>query len=289
MAVLGRAVPREYHWRTLVWQAHLDAFREMRCSALLQLLQEAATGASADAGFDPEYYERQGTQWVVRRTSVNILAPLRSGQEVHVRTWVADFRRVRSYREYEISLGTRVVAHGQSDWIYVDRLHGRPRRIPDDMQRAFLPQETTFARHPAPRWTAAGTGATVTTRLVEYHELDALQHVNNAAYADYVEEAALRACEARGWPLARHLAAGGRFRPVAHDLEYLDAAFYDERLSIATWPLEVSPTALALGTAITCEPDGRPILRARSRYDWVDAHHGDPIVIPAALRRALAP
>ena len=37
-------------------------------SALLRFLQETATRASTDAGFDPGYYERAQRMWLVRRT-----------------------------------------------------------------------------------------------------------------------------------------------------------------------------------------------------------------------------
>jgi len=280
-------VPREYRWRTRAWQGDLDAFGEMRYSALLQLLQEAATRASADAGFDPSYYERSGTQWVVRRTSVLHPLPIRYGDALDVRTWVADFRRVRSYRDYEVSVDGRRVAQGRTDWVYVDRHQGRPRSIPEEMQRVLLPDGGTIRSRHSPSVAAPGSGTTMTSRRVELRDLDGLRHVNNSVYIDYLEEAAMNASAARGWPFERQVAAGVHFRAVAHDLEHLDSALYDDPLSIVTWPIEVSATSLVRGTVMTRENDGCQILRARSRYDWLDARCGDHVAMPAEIARAL--
>src|SRR5262245_47025078 len=108
------AVPRVFRLRTPVWQADLDAFAELRSSAILRFLQEAATRASSDTGFDAAYYERERTLWLVRRTILALPAPARYGDELEAITWVADFRRVRSQRDYEVRAGDRLVARAQT-------------------------------------------------------------------------------------------------------------------------------------------------------------------------------
>src|ERR1700692_2621339 len=90
------SVPRIFRFRGPVWQADIDAFGELRSAAMLGFLQETATRASTDAGFDPAFYEREGSLWLVRRTALTRLAPARYGDEIEATTWIVGFSRGRS-------------------------------------------------------------------------------------------------------------------------------------------------------------------------------------------------
>ena len=285
-------VPRVFRFRAPVWQADIDAFGELRSATLLRFLQETATRASTDAGFDPAFYERQGTLWLVRRTALTRLAPARYGDEIEATTWVADFRRVRSRRDYEVRAGDRLLARASTDWVYVDRVSSRPRRVPHEMQAVFLPEEVPpLERVPFPEPSAPAHAAR-TTRRSELHDIDALGHVNNATYLHYVEQAAEDAQRSLGWPLATQLAAGGRFRAVAHDLEYLDAALYGEEIDVLTWPIAIADDGIERYTILmrrTSDRPGRALVRIMSRYTWVSAASGLVSPMPVELRRTLHP
>lgn len=277
---------REFSWRAPVWQADLDAFGEVRSVSLLRLLQETATRASSDAGFDATYYQRTGTMWLIRRTTLELGAPARYGDVLDVRTWIADFRRVRSQREYEVRADGRLIARASTDWVYVDR-GGRPRRIPDEWERIFMPDGAPpHERVPFPEREPPSHAATY-ERRVELHELDALQHVNNSNYVAYLEQAALDAVSAVGWTLAAQMQAGGRLRAVTHDLEYLDSALYGDKISLTTWTTAVSDTFLERHTHVHRGDATHPLLHAVSRYAWWSGEQ--PAALPTALRAALAP
>jgi acyl-CoA thioester hydrolase len=278
-----------YAWSVPVWQADVDAFGELRTSSLLRLLQETATRASTEAGFDPAYYERAQRSWLVRRSTLVIEAPARYGDQLEARTWIADFRRVRSQREYEVWAGERPIACAHTDWVYVDNVQGQPRRVPPEMEAMFLPEGAApLARAPFPDATPP-SGAIRTSRRVEAHELDALAHVNNANYVHYVEQGMLDACAGFGWPVGEMLAAGGRLRRVEHDLEYLSAARYGDTLEAVVWPIGVDDGGVTLATWIVRDGDARPLLRARSRYAWVTADDGAAVgELPVRLREAFA-
>jgi acyl-CoA thioesterase FadM len=111
-----------------------------------------------------------------------------------------------------------------------------------------------------------------------------LQHVNNAAYVHYVEQAEQDDDALSRWALPAQLAAGGRFRAREHDLEYLDAAMYGDEVTVRTWPRAVTDDTVERH-ALLARGD-RVLVRAISRYGWVDGD-GTPAVMPAALRAAL--
>lgn len=269
-----------------MWQADLDAFGELRNTTLLRLLQEAATRASSDAGFDAAYYERTGLMWIIRRTRLTLSSPAHYGDVLWVRTWIADFRRVRSQREYEVHAGDRLVARASTDWVFVDRTTGRPRRIPDEWEATFLPDGATPAeRVPFPE-AEPGPRTMTVQRRVELHELDALRHVNNSNYVAYLEQAAFDVAGAGGFDLDAQIDAGGRLRPVSHDLEYLDAALYGETIGVTLWTIADTEDEIELHAHLHRGDPTRPLLHARSRYSWTGANGVMPM--PVNLRAAFS-
>ena len=275
-------VSRAFSWTAPVWQADLDAFGELRNTTLLRMLQEAATRASSDVGFDAAYYERTGLMWIIRRTRLTLTSPARYGDVLTVRTWIADFRRVRSQREYEVHARDRLVARASTDWVFVDRTTGRPRRIPDEWEATFMPDGPTAAeRVPFPE-TEPGPRSTTLRRRVELHELDALRHVNNSNYVSYLEQAAYDVAGAGGFDLEAQIRAGGRLRAVSHDLEYLDAALYGETIGVTLWTIADTEREIELHAHLHRGDPTRPLLHARSRYAWTGLDGATSM--PTALR-----
>jgi acyl-CoA thioester hydrolase len=80
-----------------------------------------------------------GATWWVRSHQVEYLAQAYAGEEIEVRTWVANLRRVRSLRRYSftrLSNGALLV-RGETDWVFVDQASGRPREIPVEVKELF--------------------------------------------------------------------------------------------------------------------------------------------------------
>jgi len=257
---------RQHSGRFRVSINDVDAYGELRSNVVLRFMQQTASDASAAAGFDIAWYERAGTLWVIRRTIVDYLAAAHYNDELEVRTWVADMRRVRSQREYEVwRTGDRtLVARGSTDWVYVDLTRGAPTQPPEEMRQRLMPD---VGAQPRPPRAAAlvPAHAAHTARRVEWADLDSVAHVNNAHYAVYVEQAVFDALAAHGWridPLSR----AARLRVQRHDLEYFAEAQYDDQLDAAVWT--TAPDGATFGSACTLARDGTRLLHAASRWTW---------------------
>ena len=70
-----------------------DAYGRAKYASYLNYMQETAFDASAAAGYDLARYEAMGRYWLARETDIEYLYPLRYGDSVQVKTWMADFRR----------------------------------------------------------------------------------------------------------------------------------------------------------------------------------------------------
>jgi acyl-CoA thioester hydrolase len=199
-----------------------------------QYMEEAAIEASTAAGYGAAWYNAQGTVWVIRDMTIEYLHPASLDDALQIRTWVADFRRVRSRREYEVYRASdrRLLARADCDWVYITRRTLWPARISEAMMAA-LPATGAYAVPPARPVPALPPGAQREHRCrrrVQRHEIDGMGHVNNANYVTWFEQATLDALAA--WLPGGAL--GGRPCWRRHHIEYRSAVMPGEEVEIVT-------------------------------------------------------
>ena len=271
-----------------------DSYGRLNHTNYLRYMQEAAFDASAAAGYDLARYSAMGRHWLIRGTDIEFLRPLRYGDAVQVKTWVADFQRVRSLRLYEFRLAGshELVARAQTDWAFLESATGRPALIPPEMIAAFFPDGPPQAASPRSRFVAPPrppAGAFRLRRRVEWRDIDAAQHVNNAVYLAYMEDCGLRAAAAFGWPLGRIQAQGVAILAGWHQIEYRQPALLDDELELTTWLSGVKEAGALRHHTITRAGDGALLARAHTRWGCIDLESGQPMPIPAPLLADLAP
>jgi len=108
--------------------------------AYVQWMQDVAIQHATALISDSVLAESAGT-WVARSHHIEYLRPAFAGDLVQASTWISDLRRVRARRRYEfvrLSDGA-VLAKGETDWVFIDAVSGRPRSIPGEIKSAFLP------------------------------------------------------------------------------------------------------------------------------------------------------
>jgi len=275
-----------YTDRVRVRHHELDPLGRVTPATHLRWLAQVAIDASADAGFDAAWYARAGAHWLVRRTTFAVHREVGAGDRLAISTWVEDFRRVRSLRRYESRTEAgAAVLDAATDWVFVDVASGRPRRVPHEIEaglaaRAGAPAPPRRAWSAPPPPVAPGC----TSYAVRWADLDALGHVNNAAYLDLCQQGTLDVLGAHGWPLARLVAEGGVPAVAAGDLEYLDAALPGDVLEVRTW-FTPAADALTAHHHLVRAADRRLIVQANVAWRW-PATAGAP---PAPLAEALHP
>jgi acyl-CoA thioester hydrolase len=80
-----------------------------------------------------------GATWVVREHKIEYLLPAFAGEEIEIKTWVENIRRVRSLRIYEFTRKSdgKILVKGETDWVFVDLKNGKPLAIPDEVGAVF--------------------------------------------------------------------------------------------------------------------------------------------------------
>lgn len=260
------------HLRTFrVRHCECDAYGYVNRANYLDYMQEAAFDASAAAGYDQARYDAMGLHWLVRETDIEYLYPLRYGDSVQVKTWVSDFRRVRSRRAYELRLAEsgELAARASTDWVFLDSDTGRPASIPQEMMEAFFPEGVSEQAPPRSRFPPAPKpppGVFRLRRRVEWRDIDPAQHVNNAVYLAYLEDCAIQAAAAQGWPQARMRVEGFAIVARRYQIEYRQLGVLGDELELATWVSDVERTTAVRHHTIARMSSG--VLLARARVLW---------------------
>jgi acyl-CoA thioester hydrolase len=127
----------EHHHRVVA--AEIDQLGHANNLCYLQWMMASAMGHSAAQGWPAYRYQELGAGWVVRSHQIEYLRPAYEGDEIVVRTWVVETRRVTSLRKYKIlrRSDNLLLAEAQTDWAFVDFATGKIARIPDVVALAF--------------------------------------------------------------------------------------------------------------------------------------------------------
>jgi acyl-ACP thioesterase len=199
----------------------------LRTSGLLRYAQDVAWLHSTARGFDRDWYRERGLTWLVRAAELQILASVPMGTTIVSRTSVVGQRRVWARRRGEFFMPDGSLAGWvHTDWVMIDA-RGALTRIPAIFADVFRIPETAgqIGRVKLPPVPA---GAPRRAFEVRPHELDPMDHANNAVYLDWLEEALLRFARGDGEPT---LAAV----PRRYQLEYAAAADAGALLEDAAW------------------------------------------------------
>ena len=118
-------------------QTSIDENGHVNNVAYVQWMQDVAVEHYSSIGG----VEAQGKDatWVVREHKIEYLLPAFTGEEIEVRTWVENIRRVRSLRKYEFYRKSdgKLLVRGETDWVFVDVKTGNPRAIPEEVSKVF--------------------------------------------------------------------------------------------------------------------------------------------------------
>jgi acyl-CoA thioester hydrolase len=133
-------MPAIYSHPHVVAPEEIDDLGHVNNLHYLKWMQTAAVAHSAAQGWPPERYRAIASGWVVRSHRIEYRQPAFVGEELVIRTWVSDFRKVTSLRKYQVfrPMDGTVLAVAETDWAFLGLKPYVPRRIPSELAEAFI-------------------------------------------------------------------------------------------------------------------------------------------------------
>jgi acyl-CoA thioester hydrolase len=127
-----------YSYEFTIPENALDMNGHVNNVVYVQWMQDVAILHANATGGTRAMHAAGGT-WVVHSHKVEYLSPAFADEEIVALTWVVNFRRVRSIRRYKFvkKNDNKLLARGETEWVFVDAESGRPRMIPDEVMGLF--------------------------------------------------------------------------------------------------------------------------------------------------------
>ena len=122
--------------------------------------------------------------------------------------------------------------------------------------------------------------------LVGPTSIDALNHANNREFLRWMEEAAVRHSDARGWTTERYVQSGASWVAAQHRIDYLRPAFLGEALSVWTWIAEIGPRTCQRRYLVTRDSDGKGLALGQTHWAYIDLASGRGVPVPAEVASA---
>jgi acyl-CoA thioester hydrolase len=113
--------------------------------------------------------------------------------------------------------------------------------------------------------------------------MDALGHVNNAVYQNYLEQAAIEHSEYLGLTLDVYRQVGGVFVMRRVEIDYLRPAVAGDTLEVTTWLKEMRGTRALRCYEIRKKNEDNLLVTAEALWVWVDAQTMRPRPIPSVM------
>lgn len=168
----------------------VDPFGQCRPSALLEILQEAATSAACELHVSrDEMLAAYNVFWMLVRVWYRLDRPLHWDEGLTVRTWHRGGRGAAMYRDFDLFVDGVQVGEAVSTWVLADIGTRKLFQLSKVMEfegttGGALCKDRTLHRVRLPKDLPL-----VEKRRLHYSDCDVNGHVNNARYADLVCDA----------------------------------------------------------------------------------------------------
>ncbi len=181
---------RIWTMETRVDSREVDMFNQARPSAVLGILQEAATQAALDLKVDgPLIAKKYNCLWMVTRNWVELYAPLHWDDHIRVETWHRGGSGASVYRDFDIFRDDKLMGQATTVWVMANIDTRKLFRMKDVEEFAGTDGGTRNKSIKLRRLELPATWDSVHSRYLGYSDTDLNGHINNIHYADYACDA----------------------------------------------------------------------------------------------------
>lgn len=162
MPVQAPAVTRRFAAYFKVRHYELDTLGHVNNAVYLHYMEQTAIEHAAALGLGMERLRALGGLFIARRHEIDYLRPAGADDVLQVVTWAAEMKGAQATREYliyrwraaaagaaaeipadgllpdDIQAPDEPLVRARTLWVWIDPERGRPRRIPPEIQAAFL-------------------------------------------------------------------------------------------------------------------------------------------------------
>ncbi|MEI6288831.1 MAG: acyl-CoA thioesterase [Chloroflexota bacterium] len=250
----------------------------------LRYLVETAYDWGDALGLGADQEDSFGLYWLIRETQFNILGTLGHNELFDFTIWMINWQRVRGTRCFEIKTRDtgRVIIQGTQQIVCMDISAQRPTTPPLNIIENFrIADPIVFPFQQFPKVSPENNKFSM-QRQVEWQDLDAQEHVNNAVYLNFAEEAAAREMRTFGWDPHQLSQKNLALSIKRVHIQYQSPAVWGENLNISIQHLSVNNTGGSRYFKMN-RTDGTGVAECILDWSLVDRASGNEVDLPADL------
>jgi len=270
--------------------SEINAVGQVHLSEYFRYVIETAWDWGATIGISFTESEERGLAWIIREAEINLYRPLYTHDIFELTIWLVDWRRVHGRRCFELKLkdSGELIAQGTQEVVSLDLKSMRPVATPDYIIESLrLENPRVFSHQKFPKFQLRPDSAFLIQRNVEWRDLDSQEHVNNANYVAFAEDAAVGALAALGWSPAHFKNQSLVLANKRVQIQYQSSASWGERLDVVTHLVELKPTGGVWYIQIERASDREPVARCLIEWSLANRMSGKEQILPESLFRVL--
>jgi len=124
---------------------------------------------------------------------------------------------------------------------------------------------------------------------VQEHEIDDLGHVNNVAFLDWMQQAAIAHSAKNGWSSEDYHRIGRGWVAKSHKIEYHAPAYLDEEILVHTWVASMQRVSSVRRFRIYRKCDNILLAEAETLWAFVNYETGKLVRIPDEVASCYIP
>ena len=283
---MSKYFTREFRVR---W-SEINAVGQLHLSEYFRYVIETAWDWGASFGLSIAESEKLGLAWVLRESTINLYRPLYPHDIFELTIWLVDWRRVRGTRCFELKLkdSGELIAEGVQEIVSLDfktmQAVATPNYIIDSIR---IENPRVFPHQKFPKFQLQPELAFMIQRNVEWRDLDTQEHVNNANYVAFAEDAAAQALAAAGWSPSHFKTQGLVIANKRVQIQYQSPATWGERLDVVLSLVELKPTGGIWHVQIERATNREPVARCLIEWMLTDRVSGKEQTLPDSLSTVL--
>ena len=129
--------------------ADIDELNHTNNAVYVRWCEQIGWAHSEALGLSVRDYQRLGRAMVIRQAEYDYLQPALLGQALQLGTWVTagdgKLQMQRRFQLVRVADGATLL-RGRWELVCVDMVSGKPRRMPEEFCRAYLPAQVTVGK-----------------------------------------------------------------------------------------------------------------------------------------------
>jgi len=178
-----------YSFDSRVRYSEVGEDKKLTLNGIINYFQDCSTFQSEELGIGVGVLEEMHRVWVLSSWQIVVERYPALCEKITVSTWPYYFQGFCGYRNFTMRDGEgKLVAYANSLWSFLDTDTGRPARVPEEIEKAYVLTEKLDMNYASRKVPMPKEGETKEVFAVQKHHLDTNHHVNNGQYIQMARE-----------------------------------------------------------------------------------------------------